>query len=1427
MAARGILFSILRWTGVVVAGLLVLVLALFGALQTGPGKGALARIASQLASVSGLTVTISDIRGGVPWDMSIGHIGVADAKGPVAEVEALRLAWHPLSLLGGVVNIEAVEAARIAVERVPDLPPSEPSTSSSGGGSFAMPVRLGRLAIADISLGEPLLGRAAQLTLTASADLMAASDGLAVDFDLARKDAPGQVTGQVHYTPQTRNLVVDINATEPEGGLVARAAGMDGLPALDARITGKGPIDAWDGNLALNAGAVAHMTGAAGVRATAAGHRVNLTLDAEVARLLPAAIAPLFEDKTELSATALVETAGLVDVETLTVRASGFGFAARGKVDPAGDGSDLAFSAVAGDADRFSALAPGVAWSAVKAEGAAKGALAAPAATVRLTATDLSGAGYGAKTLTLDAVTRPQGGAGDLALSVDAQAAGLTSTDAKVRAALGDTARLTATATKPADGTPALTGFTAALNALSARFTGTASAEGADGTLHLERLDLAAFGPLAGRPLSGTAQLEADVKGAEQFRQLTLKLAGGTEKVKTGIAAVDGLFGGTSRLSGAIARTGEAAFGVEDLTLSATGLDLKVNGTLSKALADLKVLLTLDDLKRVEPRLSGRLDTTAAFSGSLDALAVTARVAVPEGTAMGQKIEGLALDLDARNLTGLPAGAFKLDGRIAGKPATGGGAFALGDGGAARLEKLDLAIGSVTARGDVARGGDGLMVGQLAVAAGNLADLSALALTELAGKLDAKVDLGSTNGRQTIALNATADGVRAAGQSVGAARINLDVTDPTGQPVLNGNVDVRDVNAGVAIPRATLTARGAGRGTALQLDAQVNGANVAAAAQLNHQGTTSQVRLERFSMARGGTTLATSAPANITINGGDVTIDRLAVASRGGSATVSGRAGSTLDLNVDVRALPLALAELAAPGLNLAGTLNGTARLRGPAARPDGTYDLQVLRLSNPDLAAAGAGPFDIRTNGQLGNGRVTTRTTISGTHLSNLAITGSVPMGAGDMDLTARGGVDLRIANPSLAALGSQLAGTATIDATIRGTTAAPRAGGTVRISGGRYNDGANGVTLDRIEGVIAGTDRSVTVQSLTARTPNGGSVAVRGSVGLDPAANFPGRLEVTMQNAGLVNSELIRLVTEGRIALEGQFTNDPRVTGRLQVRAMDVNIAERMPGGVQSMQVKNVNDRRGRNAARVPPPPPERQRGGGGGVTLDLVVAAANNIFVRGMGMEAELGGEIRVSGSSRAPLTQGGFEMRRGQFDILGKRLNFTRGKIQFTGSTDPELDFVAETTANDITARILVTGPASRPDITFTSTPTLPQDEVLARLLFGRNAGSLTATQSLQIAQTIAQFSGGGGVLDQMRRTLGVDSLDVGMNSAGTGGQVGLGRRINDRIYMGVKQGTTPNSSQVTVDVDVTRNIRLQGATGADGSTSVGIGAQWDY
>ena len=74
----------------------------------------------------------------------------------------------------------------------------------------------------------------------------------------------------------------------------------------------------------------------------------------------------------------------------------------------------------------------------------------------------------------------------------------------------------------------------------------------------------------------------------------------------------------------------------------------------------------------------------------------------------------------------------------------------------------------------------------------------------------------------------------------------------------------------------------------------------------------------------------------------------------------------------------------------------------------------------------------------------------------------------------------------------------------------------------------------------------------------------------------------------------------------------------------------------------------------------------------------------------------------------MLDGGFELRRGRLSVLTQRLDFSRGRLTFAGGLIPELDFVAETSAGDVTARIVVSGPADQPAFTFTSQPELPPE-----------------------------------------------------------------------------------------------------------------------
>jgi translocation and assembly module TamB len=574
-------------------------------------------------------------------------------------------------------------------------------------------------------------------------------------------------------------------------------------------------------------------------------------------------------------------------------------------------------------------------------------------------------------------------------------------------------------------------------------------------------------------------------------------------------------------------------------------------------------------------------------------------------------------------------------------------------------------------------------------------------LTELAGTGKANLAFTVKDGKQHVGIDAMADKVRAAGTALDSARIDFSIIDPAGNPALDGKAEISGFRAeGLRVDKMTLLANGMGDGaTDLKLDIHAQGAVLAATARLTPRTDATVLRLDTFRAIRGHNKLALSAPATFTLAEGSLAVDHLALATGSGSAVVRGKAGATIDLDMDLRNLPLALAGLANSDLDLSGTLSGTAKLSGPAATPNGSYDLTVSRVSMPDLARSGVGPLDVKAKGMLSSGRVGLDIRVSGPSLPGVALTGSIPMGAGAMDVNVKGSVALGIANALLATSGARASGTAIIDARLKGMPIDPQPGGTVRISGARFDDTVNGVTLDGIEGVITASGRSVTA-SLTARTRNGGSVAVKGKVGIDPARSFPGNMEITLQNAGLISSELMRLVADGQLAMSGAFASRPRLTGRFDVKSLDIYIPDKLPGGAEMLDVRHMNAGPGQNGAKRSARKPTAKDGSKAAdaaivADLELAINASSNVFVRGMGMESELGGNLTLKGTSAAPVIAGTFEMRRGRFDGLGRRLDVARG-LAPSPAHGPEIERVS--------AAKLLSGQRSSAALRFMSTGT---------------------------------------------------------------------------------------------------------------------------
>ena len=242
----------------------------------------------------------------------------------------------------------------------------------------------------------------------------------------------------------------------------------------------------------------------------------------------------------------------------------------------------------------------------------------------------------------------------------------------------------------------------------------------------------------------------------------------------------------------------------------------------------------------------------------------------------------------------------------------------------------------------------------------------------------------------------------------------------------------------------------------------------------------------------------------------------------------------------------------------------------------------------------------------------------------------------------------------------------------------------------------------------------------------------------------------------------------------------------------------------------------------------PPASEASSGPAYPLDLTISAPSQIFVRGRGLDAELGGQLTLSGNSNNVIAAGRFELVRGRLDILQQRFDLTEGYVQLQGDFTPYIRLQATTTADTGTlVSVIVEGPATSPRARFESSPQLPEDEVLSQLLFGRDLASISPLQAVQLAAAISTLAGrgDGGLIGQIREGLDLDNLDFTTDEAGNAA-VRAGKYISDNVYTDITIGSD-GTSKINLNLDITDDVSGRGSFGADGETSVGIFFERDY
>ncbi|MCX8953911.1 translocation/assembly module TamB domain-containing protein, partial [Ruegeria sp. NA] len=229
---------------------------------------------------------------------------------------------------------------------------------------------------------------------------------------------------------------------------------------------------------------------------------------------------------------------------------------------------------------------------------------------------------------------------------------------------------------------------------------------------------------------------------------------------------------------------------------------------------------------------------------------------------------------------------------------------------------------------------------------------------------------------------------------------------------------------------------------------------------------------------------------------------------------------------------------------------------------------------------------------------------------------------------------------------------------------------------------------------------------------------------------------------------------------------------------------------------------------------------------IALDVNLLAPKAVFVRGRGVNAELGGRISIGGTTTSVVPSGQIELIRGNFDILGRRLALTKGIVTLQGDLTPYIEFESSASTSDGTATIEIAGPLDSPEVNVFSDPERPAEEALAMLLFGNRFSEISPFLIAQMAASLAQLSGAGGDATKgLRDSTGVDTIDVGASEGGAG-RLGAGAYLGENLYTDFTVNTEGNT-EVNLNLDVTDNFSVKGTVDGRGETGIGVFFSKDY
>ncbi|MDG6077664.1 DUF490 domain-containing protein [Erythrobacter litoralis] len=716
------------------------------------------------------------------------------------------------------------------------------------------------------------------------------------------------------------------------------------------------------------------------------------------------------------------------------------------------------------------------------------------------------------------------------------------------------------------------------------------------------------------------------------------------------------------------------------------------------------------------------------------------------------------------------------------------------------------------------------------------------------GGLDGTIGLAPRGGGQGLVLDLTARNARfegTGGLAIAQGEVDARGVIAAGRTTFSGTANARGLSYG-SLFIGRLAARGEVTNGTGQVDANISGSRGSRfALNLN-----AQFRPDRIGVAARG-----------SFAGRRIAMPRRAILQRVGddgwrlqpTQIMYGEGGALLTgttsngqtrAQVKLASLPLSLSDALVSDLGLGGTISGVIDYADTAT----TLPTADLRVKVDDLTRSGliltSRPVDLSLVARLEPTRLEARAVLNNADIRRgriqAIITGLPP--TGDLTQRLRQGrlaAQLRYQGAAeslwrLAAVDAiDITGPIAIAANASGTLANPAVRGSLSSDDLRVRSTLSGTDLRNVgaRGRFAGS--RLRLERFQGETSGGGRVTGSGIVDLAGLGERVERrfteirgptldLKASATNARLVNANGLSATVTGPLRIVSNGLGGT-IAGRVRVNRASWTLGT----AADDLRLPQI-------ATREINLPPDRAPGTATSRPWRyLIDARANNrIEVDGLGLDSEWGANVVLRGTTAEPRIGGTAQLVQGEYTFAGTQFDLVRGEIAFdeTAAIDPRLDIRAETDRQGLTVVATVTGTSAEPEIVFSSEPVLPEEEILARLLFGGSITSLSATDALQLGTALASLRGGAGLdpINQLRDAIGLDRLRIVAADPvlDRGTSVALGKNIGRRIYVElITDGRGYSATEV--EFRVTRWLSLLASVSTVGRESAVAEISRDY